>query len=36
MKDANKIIRITCDCKDSLILETLVEFQGGLKNLSYV
>ncbi len=32
MKDANKIIRITCDCKDSLTLDALVEFQGGLKN----
>ena len=31
MKDVNKILTISCDCKDTLTLEELTEFQGELK-----
>ena len=31
MKSANNILRISCDCKDTLNLDDLTEFQGNLK-----
>ena len=31
MKDLNKAIKVSCDCKDTLKLSELTEFQGGLK-----
>ena len=32
MKDAGNILKISCDCKDTLKLGELTEFQGGLKS----
>ena len=31
MNDANSILKVTCECDDTLKLEELTEFQGGLK-----
>jgi hypothetical protein len=32
MKDAGKILKVSCECKDTLRLDELTEFQGGLKS----